>query len=83
MSASSARLHAQDNRSVLTDGGPHPFRTAYLDYRTNAPTRLNSGVIRRLAYHGYSRVKLIAMAPAIGNCARFGREWLDGTRNGP
>ena len=83
MSASAARLHAQDNRGVLTDGGPHPFRIAYLAYRTNVPARLNSRAIRRSAYHGYSRVKLVATVPAIRICVRFDRESLDGTRNGP
>ena len=37
----STRLHALGNWSIALGKGPHPLRIVWIDYRTDAPQRLN------------------------------------------
>lgn len=46
------RLHAQGNWSIALAKGLHPIRIVYLDYRTDAPSRLNQPGLRDYIWSG-------------------------------
>ena len=48
----STRLHAQGNWSIGLKKGAHPFRVVYIDYRTDAPARLNKAGLRNYIWTG-------------------------------
>ena len=48
----STRLHAQGNWSVALEKGTHPIRMTYVDYRTDAPARLNQKGLNDYVWSG-------------------------------
>lgn len=48
----STRLHAQGNWSIALEKGLHPLRIVYLDYRTDAPARLNQPGLKDYVWSG-------------------------------
>ena len=46
------RLHAQGNWNIALAKGLHPIRIVYLDYRTDAPSRLNQPGLRDYIWSG-------------------------------
>lgn len=46
------RLHAQGTWSIALEKGLHPLRIVYLDYRTDAPSRLNQPGLRDYVWSG-------------------------------
>ena len=46
------RLHAQGNWSIALERGLHPIRIVHLDYRTDAPSRLNQPGLRDSIWSG-------------------------------
>ncbi|MEI6645909.1 MAG: FN3 associated domain-containing protein [bacterium] len=48
----STRLHAQGNWSVALEKGTHPIRITYVDYRTDAPARLNQKGLNDYVWSG-------------------------------
>ena len=50
--AAATRLHAQGNWSIALAKGLHPLRIVHLDYRTDAPSRLNQPGLRDYIWSG-------------------------------